>query len=61
MRLTNRSSGRVTIKCMRPTVILRSIKAALRWKCGLPPLSSVVGRHAFWIGHARNYRHVPSD
>jgi hypothetical protein len=44
-RLTNRCSGRVTIKCTRPTIIVVSSSAILRCKYGVPPLSSVVRHH----------------
>ena len=49
MRLTNRCSGRVTIKCMRPAVILCCGTAVLRCKVCVPPLSSVVRRQDAWV------------
>ena len=45
-RLTTRCSGRVTIKCTRPTVLQVSGSAAMRRRCGAPPLNGDVRRHA---------------
>jgi hypothetical protein len=42
MRLTDRSRGRVTIKCTRSSVVQGSSKAVLRWNFGVPPQSSIV-------------------
>src|SRR6185369_14193748 len=44
-RLTTRCSGRVTIKCTRPTVVLALGSAAMRRRCGAPPLNGDVSRH----------------
>ena len=44
-RLTTRCSGRVTIKCTRPTGVLESGAAAMRRRRGAPPLNGTVRRH----------------
>ena len=43
-RLTTRCSGRVTIKCTRPTGVLALGSAAVRRRCGAPPLNGDVRR-----------------
>ena len=44
-RLTTRCSGRLTIKCTRPTVVQALGSAAMRRRCGAPPLNGDVSRH----------------
>jgi hypothetical protein len=43
-RLTTRCSGRVTIKCTRPIVVHALSPAAVRRRCGAPPLNGDVRR-----------------
>ncbi len=46
---------------MRPTVLPGSASAPMRHTSGARSLMRDVGRHAFWMAHARNYRHIPSN